>query len=303
MHKPIPGYQPDNEGDNISIKNPHFCELTCHYWAWKNLKDIDIVGLNHYRRYFDFTKKWPLFSADKHFILTEDFLHQDYLFPDLGYVRQLADKLSEGKMGDGKIINEIKRSRKIAFVGDSLTEGTMNGGYGWFEPLMRNFPDKQVVTFAKGSKTSRFFKENKETISELKADMYFLAMGCNDIRYRNAAICAMNESEYVANIDEICQSIKEKQPSAVIICISPWQSERYDPNCRMTLEEKEKLYDLYSSKLKEFCEAKGFVFVNPNPYLEAVISKQDRRYYLLDHIHCNADQGIKLYSEAVIMSC
>ena len=79
----IDGYQPDDEGDNISIKNPHFCELTCHYWAWKNLKNVDIVGLNHYRRYFDFTRKWPQFSADKHFIATKDFLKQDYYFPDL----------------------------------------------------------------------------------------------------------------------------------------------------------------------------------------------------------------------------
>lgn len=83
LHESIIGYQPDNEGDNISAKNPNFCELTCHYWAWKNLKNVDIVGLNHYRRYFDFTRKWPQFSADKHFITTESFLNQDYQFPDL----------------------------------------------------------------------------------------------------------------------------------------------------------------------------------------------------------------------------
>lgn len=83
LHHRILGYQPDNEGDNISIKNPHFCELTCHYWAWKNLKNVDIVGLNHYRRYFDFKRRWPQFSADKHFIPTEVFLKQDYQFPDL----------------------------------------------------------------------------------------------------------------------------------------------------------------------------------------------------------------------------
>ena len=83
LHDAIKGYQPDNKGENISDKNPHFCELTCHYWAWKNLKNVDIVGLNHYRRYFDFTRKWPQFSADKHFIATDKFLKQKYIFSNL----------------------------------------------------------------------------------------------------------------------------------------------------------------------------------------------------------------------------
>lgn len=48
------GFTGDDTGDNISARNRNFCELTAHYWAWKNLRGVDYIGLCHYRRYFDF---------------------------------------------------------------------------------------------------------------------------------------------------------------------------------------------------------------------------------------------------------
>lgn len=47
------GIECDDTGDNISKKNSSYCELTGMYWAWKNLKDVDIIGVCHYRRYFN----------------------------------------------------------------------------------------------------------------------------------------------------------------------------------------------------------------------------------------------------------
>lgn len=49
------GYEGDNEGENISSKNPYFCELTGLYWAWKNLQN-EYIGLAHYRRHFSVKK-------------------------------------------------------------------------------------------------------------------------------------------------------------------------------------------------------------------------------------------------------
>jgi len=51
-------YYKDNDAiENISQKNPNYCELTALFWMWKSLTNEPIVGLNHYRRYFNFLNK------------------------------------------------------------------------------------------------------------------------------------------------------------------------------------------------------------------------------------------------------
>ncbi|KAI4450949.1 hypothetical protein C823_005486 [Eubacterium plexicaudatum ASF492] len=46
------GYAGDDTGDSISERNKYYGELTGVYWVWKNVRDADIVGICHYRRYF-----------------------------------------------------------------------------------------------------------------------------------------------------------------------------------------------------------------------------------------------------------
>lgn len=51
LNPAISGILHDNDGINISKKNREYCELTAHYFAWKNV-ETDYYGFCHYRRFF-----------------------------------------------------------------------------------------------------------------------------------------------------------------------------------------------------------------------------------------------------------
>ena len=61
----------DSDGENISEKNPRYCELTAQYYVWKNYEKLgnpDYVGFCHYRRLFNFNPDarfcGPIFGGD-----------------------------------------------------------------------------------------------------------------------------------------------------------------------------------------------------------------------------------------------
>lgn len=82
----------DNTGNNISEKNPTYCEMTALYWAWKNLKNIDYIGLCHYRRYFDFHRQgyWYLPITT---MKPEKLLNFNFNIP-----QKIVNKLSKGEI-------------------------------------------------------------------------------------------------------------------------------------------------------------------------------------------------------------
>ena len=90
------GYIGDNTGDNISIKNPNYCELTGLYWAWKNL-DCEYIGLCHYRRYFAYKTRKHSLNAKKSVIYSsKDYIrllkNYDIILPKATILNQSGKK-------------------------------------------------------------------------------------------------------------------------------------------------------------------------------------------------------------------
>ena len=63
--------------DNISAKNKWYGDFSSLYWAWKNLKGVDIIGTSHYRRYLaddDLLSNWQ----DEYYMSWESFSQRKY---------------------------------------------------------------------------------------------------------------------------------------------------------------------------------------------------------------------------------
>lgn len=225
-----------------------------------------------------------------------------YLFPS-GYVREPVGAMTvTPAMTRTGLYKLFKESDSVCFVGDSLTAGSENGGYGWYEPLMANFPDAAVTREAWPGAATVTLLDRAPAIAVHGADTYVIAVGTNDVRYRDPDICAMDEAAYIANLSSLAGQIKDVSPDANLVFICPWPALDNDPFTAIPMNERDALLASYGLALKSYCEDNGFMYIDPTPAIRSVLSVEVTADYLIDHIHPNAGRGIDLFSRAVLGS-
>ena len=234
--------------------------------------------------------------------LDEKLIQERYFFDEEGFKRKKVSPIKiDDSMKSGKFFKSIQSAKNICFVGDSVTHGTKNGGVPWYEPLA-DYIGGEIFNCSVGGMTIKrlITQEFLEKIVAVPADLFVVAIGTNDVRYRNEKICAMTAEEYISCLQVLRTEILKNNPAAKFVFIAPWTSTDGDRISKLKFRAKKEMTVQYSDALKNFCETGGDVFVNPNPYIDRILNSKLCLDYLNDWIHPNADKGVQLYSEAVL---
>lgn len=203
-------------------------------------------------------------------------------------------------LDDSSLKSLLDEASSVTFIGDSVTHGTKNGLRGWYEPLMELYPDIEVNNISDGSYTTRKMISNfGSLIEESDSDVYFIALGTNDVRYRDNKICSMTAEEYIKNIDKIVSMTRD---DAQIVLIAPWTSLANDLNSALSYNKKTTMIKEYADALEEYANLHDYIYIDANKYINLFLENHNAFDYLLDYIHPNSGKGIELYSYAVLRS-
>ena len=211
-----------------------------------------------------------------------------YYYPNKKYKYDNKYKLELTNNDKKSIVyRKINENNNICFIGDSITNGYKNGYKPWYIPLMNNF-DKNIINISKESYTSYdIINEFSNKIIESNCDLSIINIGTNDIRYNKE-----NVKNYINNIKTIVELTHGED-----IILAPWQTTKKDYNISKNDNEKRLLYNIYNDELKKL---NNVYYIDPNPYIKKVIYHNNENDYIIDGVHPNSDEGIKLYSFAVM---
>lgn len=207
--------------------------------------------------------------------------------------------------------NILSQSTGVCIIGDSITIGSVADGHGWYEGILEKFPNiKSVDVAAKGGQTSASLFDNQNDISTIintTADTYIIALGINDVIYRNndSRNTSYTSAEYIRNFEKLVRIINNKNDITEnkFIFISPFEHINKESYAMPKYIRRENTHEEYTAELYNWCKQNNYTFVAPMNYiknqLEILENPQD---YTADDIHPSYPLGTRLFSEGVYES-
>ena len=159
----------DNTQDNISSKNDNFCELTATYWLLKNTNTLDIIGLCHYRRYFNFYPNPLSFkpSCQKKISVSKLLKHK---ITTLSIEKQRAKIANDLKTYD--IILPKPRKMQLSITEDYITNHRESDWVKTKEIIMVKYPDFEKSITQYLDNNTKFYQCNMMITSKKIWDDY-----------------------------------------------------------------------------------------------------------------------------------
>lgn len=212
---------------------------------------------------------------------------------------------------NNKFYNILSQAKGVCIIGDSITIGSVTDGHGWYEGLIEKFPNIESVDIAaKGGQTSASLFDNKadmSTIMDTSADTYIIALGINDVIYRNSDSrnTSYTSAEYIRNFEKLIRLINNKDDITEnkFIFVAPFEHINKVSYAMPKYIRRENTHEEYTAELYNWCKQNDYAFVAPMNYiknqLEVLKNPTD---YTTDDIHPSYPLGTRLFSEGVYES-
>ncbi|MEE0061393.1 MAG: SGNH/GDSL hydrolase family protein [Acutalibacteraceae bacterium] len=212
---------------------------------------------------------------------------------------------------NNKMYQVLSSANGVCVVGDSITIGSSSGGYGWYDGLMDRFPNiKTIDVAATGGQTSASIFDNTndvQAINNSKADTYIIALGINDVIYREKKTnsTTYTTAEYIKKLEDLVEYINSKNTEKPIkfVFIAPFEYVNKHSYQMPKYIHRENTHQEYTIALSNWCSMNGYAFTAPMNYVKNTLEAVDNASeYTVDDVHPAYPLGTQLYSKAVYES-
>ena len=205
----------------------------------------------------------------------------------------------------------LSTATNVCVIGDSITIGSASDGYGWYDGLIDRFPNIETVDVAAtGGQTSASIFNNKkdmEIIEESSAETYIIALGINDVIYRDKGgiSTTYTTAEYIKSIENLVKYINNKDDNKInkFVFVAPFQYINKHSHQLTKYIRRENTHQEYTIALYDWCNLNNYAFTAPMNYVKNTLDTvDDVDEYAVDDIHPSYPLGTQLYSKATYES-